>query len=662
MITPQIPYNEVKRLKALKAYNIIDTIEEQDYDYITKLAAQILKTPISLISIITEDRQWFKSHHGLKTRETPRDIAFCAHAINQPYEIFVVNDSRMDSRFSDNPLVENDPNVIFYAGVPLVNENGFAFGTLCTIDNKPRELDTGQIETLKILAKQVMNLLELRKKTKDVSDLNKELEKYTSLFNKSQKLTKSGAWEQDLATGKIIWTDEVYNIHEVDKTFEPNKNNRISFYHPEDQTKIENGLKKTIESETPFDESCKFITAKNNIKWVRTTARIINTKLVGSIQDITSEKEKEIELSYQENLLNTLFEFSPIGITLTDYKSGKFINANKKILQLTSYSKEEFLKLTYWDLIPKKNQESEKKEHETLIINNLCSSFEKEKIRKDGSSFPTITKAFAVTDLEGKKRIWSYIEDISAQKEAKKEKAQLNKIASLLAFTEEQNNRLRNFAYIVSHNLRSHSGGITSLLELLHEENSTLVNSEIFQFLTKASSNLAETIHHLNEVVEISLAADTKKRIDINLNQFISCTMETISIISKNANVKLINNVNTEINIKTIPAYLESIILNFLTNGIKYRANRKNSFVKVSSYYENNFIIIAFEDNGLGIDIKKHKKNLFGMYKTFHNNKEARGIGLFITKNQIEALGGKIEVESKINEGTTFKIYLPNEK
>lgn len=662
MIAPLTPDNEVERLKALKAYNIIDTIEEEDYDYITKLAAQILNTPIALISIITKDKQWFKSHYGLETRETPRNIAFCAHAINNPNSIFVVNDSRKDSRFSDNPLVENAPNVIFYAGVPLVNENGFAFGTLCTIDNKPRELNTSQIETLQILAKQVINLLELRKKTKDVITLNKELEKYTSLFNKSQKLTKSGAWEQDLTTGKIMWTDEVYSIHEVDKTFEPIKENRTSFYHPEYRKRIENALNKTIENNIPLDESSKFITARNNKKWVRTTATIINSKLVGSIQDITSEKEKEIELSYQENLLNTLFEFSPIGITLTDYKTGKFINANKKILQLTSYSKEEFLKLTYWDLIPKKNQEKEKKEHETLIINNFCSSFEKEKIRKDGSSFPTITKAFAVTDLEGKKRIWSYIEDISAQKEAKKEKAQLNKIASLLAFTEEQNNRLRNFAYIVSHNLRSHSGGITSLLELLNEENGTLVNSEIFQFLMKASSNLAETIHHLNEVVEISLAADTKKTIDINLNQFISSTIETISIISKNANVKLINNVTTEIHIKTIPAYLESIILNFLTNGIRYKANRKNSFVKVSSYYDKKNIVIQFQDNGLGIDLQKHKKNLFGMYKTFHDNKESKGIGLFISKRQIEAMGGKIEVESVINKGTTFKIYLPNEK
>ena len=422
MIVPLTPYNEVERLKALKAYNIIDTIEEEDYDYITKLAAQILNTPIALISIITKDKQWFKSHYGRETRETPRNIAFCAHAINNPNSIFVVNDSRKDSRFSDNPLVENAPNVIFYAGVPLVNENGFAFGTLCTIDNKPRELNTSQIETLQILAKQVMNLLELRKKTKDVSTLNKELEKYTSLFNKSQKLTKSGAWEQDLVTGKIIWTDEVYNIHEVDKTFEPIKKKKISFYNAKEKKKIENALNKTIENEIPLDESSKFITARNNKKWVRTTAKIINSKLVGSIQDITSEKEKEIELSYQENLLNTLFEFSPIGITLTDYKTEKFINVNKKTLELTGYSKEEFLKLTYWDLIPKKNQEKEKKEHETLIINNLCSSFEKEKTRKDGSSFPTITKAFAVTDLEGKKRIWSYIEDISAQKEAKKEK------------------------------------------------------------------------------------------------------------------------------------------------------------------------------------------------------------------------------------------------
>jgi PAS domain S-box-containing protein len=604
MKVPQTPDNEADRIKALKEYNILDTMEEEDYDYITKLASQILNTPISLISLISEDRQWFKSHHGLNVNETPREFAFCAHAINYPKEIFVVNDARKDPRFSDNPLVEKKPNVVFYAGVPLVNESGFALGTLCAIDTKPRELDTKQIDALKILGKQVMNLLELRKKSKEVTSLVAELEKFTNLFNQSQKLIKFGAWEQDSKTGKTIWTDAVYTIYEVDKSFDPNKENVISFYHPEDRHIIEKALSNAIQKAVPFDVICRFISANNNLKWVRVTAEVSNSKLVGSIQDVTSQKIKEIELSYKENLLDTLFKFSPIGITLADYETGKFINVNKNLLELTSRSKQEFLNLTYWDITAKKDIKKDINAKEELEKYGVYKPFEKDILRKDGSSFPVIVRGFTVEDLDGSKKIWSYIEDVTSKKEAEQEKTHHEKIKSLLAYTEEQNAQLKNFAYIVSHNLRSHSGSISSLLTLLDEENKELSYNELFQYLVKAAGNLAETIQHLNEVVEISLSR-TQKWLNINLKNCVTKTIESIAILSKKANVTIINEVKEDLYLHTIPAYLESIILNFLTNGIKYKAENRNSFIKVSSYSQGQFIVLQFEDNGLGIDLIK---------------------------------------------------------
>ncbi|WP_299675155.1 ATP-binding protein [uncultured Tenacibaculum sp.] len=184
MQTASIPKNEEKRIQRLKSYSILDTLPEEDYDNITKIAAEICNTPIALVSLVDPERQWFKSAYGLDATETPREYAFCAHTILDPDELFIVPDATKDIRFRDNPLTLSEPNVVFYAGAPLKTKDGFALGTLCVIDNEPRlSLTDGQKESLKALSQQVMSLLELRKQNLRLEQANQEITRLNNELN-----------------------------------------------------------------------------------------------------------------------------------------------------------------------------------------------------------------------------------------------------------------------------------------------------------------------------------------------------------------------------------------------------------------------------------------------------------------------------------------------
>lgn len=259
-------------------------------------------------------------------------------------------------------------------------------------------------------------------------------------------------------------------------------------------------------------------------------------------------------------------------------------------------------------------------------------------------------KSFAIADENGK-----VIKNSGVTSDVTESVLKQKELERLLEITHRQNDRLTNFAHIISHNIRSHSSNLSSLMTLISEAKNEDEKEMFMGLMQKSTDKLSETIKNLNEIITIQNNTVLEKS-HINMRHEIGSSIDALGAQIKNSGAVIVNNVPENVSIKAIPAYLESILLNFLSNAIKYRSPDRPPKVIFSITRPGNFWRLAISDNGLGIDLEKHGHKLFGMYKTFHKNPEAKGIGLFIAKSQIEAMGGNVAVESKVGEGSTFYI------
>ena len=674
MQQPTIPVNDHERVKEVHRYDYNNTLEISDLDFLSEMAAEICNTQSALVTLISKEEQWIKAAHGmdLEVRKFPREFTFCAHTINTPEKITVVKDAREDERFNENPFVTGEDPVIFYAGLPLVNSNGYAIGTICAIDNNPGELSADQKEKLKLLGKQVLNLLELKRKSSELVKTNKELIYRQNQFDQITSGTSTATYEWNLKSNSITFNKEWWKLTGYDKT--ENSNKEITFWeglvHPKDLQAIRKRLFYHFDHpETKFHFEFRLMHRDGFWIWIETKGKFISNRsssrpdiMYGLIQDISKKKKRNLEILYWKQLLDSLYELSPFGIALNDFNTGIFLDVNQKLIEPTGYTKEEFLNLSYWDVTPQSYEQQEAIQLEQLKNEGFYGPYEKEYLRKDGSRYPVLLRGVLVKDEEGNQRIWSFVEDITVRKRnEKREKERLERIKHLLEVTEDQNDRLKNFAHIVSHNLRSHSSGISMLIDFLTQDHPDLRNIESFKHLTNASINLGNTIQDLNEIVEVNLTSKKNFQL-IKIRNLIDKVLESVEPIALENEVVISNQIPENIQVYALKSYMDSIALNLITNAIKYSSKERESRVTISAEKNNKISCISFRDNGIGIDLKQHQKKIFKLYKTFHRHPDSRGVGLFLTKNQIEAMDGRIEVESKPNLGTTFKIYLPNEK
>jgi PAS domain S-box-containing protein len=354
-----------------------------------------------------------------------------------------------------------------------------------------------------------------------------------------------------------------------------------------------------------------------------------------------------------KNLFEEIFDSAPDAIIVVNQR-GKITVVNKQATKLFGYENDSLSGIGVESLIPESLHQSHKIHRETYGMSAHVREMGKGRKllakRKDGSEFFAAISLSPVT-IDEEPHVSATIRDVTEEIEIQH---QLKLQQELLS---GQNTRLINFTYIVSHNLRSHASNLGIMLDFFENATSQEDKKEIMNHLKAISNGLSETITNLNDVASMQTEINANLE-TTNLKSYITRTEEILRGEINAKEARIINNVSDGINLQYNPAYLESILLNFVSNAIKYSHPNRDPVVLLNAFTEDRRLVLEITDNGLGIDLKKHGKQLFGLHKTFHGNKGARGIGLFISKNQVEALGGKIEVQSEAGHGTTFKIFL----
>lgn len=220
----------------------------------------------------------------------------------------------------------------------------------------------------------------------------------------------------------------------------------------------------------------------------------------------------------------------------------------------------------------------------------------------------------------------------------------------------ELNDMLLNLFYTISHNLNAYTGNIKMLLDIIDDDSDPIEKRMNLNHLRSVSNDLSKTIADLSQIVYVQNNLDVSKE-QLNLNEYLRKVKNIIDGYSVDDKLRFVNNVPEDVFVMQNPAYLESILLNFSTNAIKYAHPNRFPVVEFNFSIENNCKVLSIKDNGLGIDLDRYGDSLFGLNQTFHHHEDANGYGLYITKYQIEAMKGRVSVMSKVGEGTTFKIH-----
>lgn len=489
---------------------------------------------------------------------------------------------------------------------------------------------------------------------------NNEIKESNEKYDIVSKATSDTIWDWKIQEDTITWNKGIETIFGY--TQEEVGNNSAWWFdkiHPEDSIKMSVKLYSFIEQKSEkWQDQYRFRCADNTYKYVLDRGFLLKDKkgrahrMIGAIQDITKQKKEEENLKLLETVVTQTKD--AVVITKSDSNSETFPNiiyVNNAFCAMTGYKSKNVLSKPF---NPFNTEELDSHEYEKFIsaiaekrecqIETLTKKKNKEEYWVRFSMIP-------IYNSDNELSHW-----ISIQKDVTEERKQEKEKEQLIRELTQNNKDLKQFSYITSHNLRAPLSNLIGLLNLIEDipiNDSEL--SEIINGFKKSTHLLNETINDLVKIIVIKDKISIQKE-NVTINEVVEHVFSQLKFQIEQSKPILKLNFDEADIINTNKAYLESILINLLTNSIKYKSETKKLKISITIKKTNNSTILKFKDNGIGIDLKRNSEHIFGLYQRFHDYPDSKGLGLYLVKSQIESLGGTIAIESEVNKGTEFTL------
>ncbi len=713
--------NEAQRLRTLQLYKVLDTEAEDTYDDITRLAAQLAETPISLISLVDETRQWFKSHFGLGASETPREYAFCAHAILEQGEVFEVPDAWLDPRFADNPLVTAAPFMRFYAGTPLITPEGHALGTLNVIDRVPRKLTETQVTGLRVLGRQVVAQLELRrraaelktevaKRTRSEAMLREDYERVISRLRQSEqekdrlleqaeaaRLSLITVLEDEQRTGKALlearrFTEQitevmpsvlyVYDFNERRNVFvnrevvsslgysqaelqEESVDPVIRFMHREDHVRFNAHIARvlTLPDATVAEFTYRMQHASGRWCWFQSRDAVFARNPDGSVRQVVGTATDITAIKIAEESLRSSEERFRMLAELSAVgigaadATGAMSYVNERASEIIGLPVAQCLGQGWVAAVHPDDHARVASGLHDAVARGVTYRDEFRFLHAEGRLVHVIAEGRPLVDEHAK--AMSYVATL-VDVSALKEIEQHQRAREA---AEQANKAKSDFLARMSHELRTPLNAILGFSQLMQIDPRAALSAaqaERVRHIRSAGEHLLEMINETLDLARIEGGRIALSVVPVRLAALVASCVKVVEPLALRTQVQLLNQIeaDTSLVVQADPMRLQEIMLNLLSNAIKY--NRPDGHVHLTARAQGDRVFVSVQDSGAGLNADQ-LANLFQPFNRLGAEStgiEGTGLGLAIAQRLAQLMGSSLSASSQAGVGSVFTLDL----